>query len=57
MDSLHHPEFYITRRHSIVFSSYVEIRTMVRVHEPSISEFYTLSSDPFRFYSKGMFIT
>jgi hypothetical protein len=29
MGSVHLPEFYVTRRHSMVFSSYVEIRTIL----------------------------
>jgi hypothetical protein len=32
-------------------SSYLELRKLDKVHKPSDSECYTLSSEPFRFYS------
>jgi hypothetical protein len=33
-----------------VFSSYLEYRMMDKVHKPSDPEYYTLLSEPFRFY-------
>jgi hypothetical protein len=35
---------------NVIFSSYLEYRTMDRVHKPSVSECYAPSSEPFRLY-------
>jgi hypothetical protein len=45
MDNVRHPEFEISGK-----LSYLEFRTMDKVHKPSDSECYTPSSEPFRFY-------